>query len=332
MTRTSVNKFDSFHDLLKFGHSLRFPSGGAATGALAQSGLYDDRSHAGISDRENDFCEMKDWLSKNALFSKSDDSAMSLHPETKQKKLAAGLISAWENYKLSFVAMKNKAWVHPFGVESSLCVALAKDFTDETIDKVFEGASLPQFCIREAKKARDAGIGIHQAYGSYRKMVQAFYDKEVENGLMESSRPQFVIQAKKLIDMKSQSKMLRDHDWKDIVDAHITADVTPDHVYAIYEQIRKLPKGSDDVAKELYGKIFETPYRINSGSLIVHEDDVVYEVGSKVMINCSRTTGTIESIDGDSIRVESDEKYTLSLSGISFDVVLEAEGAKELSM
>lgn len=327
MTQQTNRRFDSFHDLLKFGHSLKFPGGAAATGSIANSGLYEDRSHGGISDRDNDFYEMKEWLAKNGLFVKDSIGRQS---EMMQKKIAAGLINSWESYKLSFVAMKNKAWVHPFGVESSLCVALAKDFTDETIDKAFEGAVLSKFCIQEAKKARDAGIGIHQAYGSWRKMVEAFYQKEVENGLTESSRPQFVVQAKKLIDKKNQSMLVPDGEWEGIIETHITAEVTPDHVYELYEQIRELPKGSDNVANELYGKIFETPYRINSGSLIVKANEVSYEVGSTVMINCSRKSGVVESVDGDSVCVMSDEKYTLSLDGVSFDVVAETQRSREL--
>lgn len=320
MSSQPERKFDSFMDVLEFGHSLRFPGKESMSAALAHAGLYQDRSHAGISDRENDFFEMREWLKKNLLLSKSDDSFNNSRPEPEQRKFAAGLVRSWESYKLSFIASKNKPWVNPFGIESSLVVALAKDFSDETIEKVYSGSTLSGYCIKEAKAARDAGIMIHQAYGSWRLMAKAFYDNEIENGLVKTSRPQFVIEARKLINAYNKSQLVPDREWNELVETHILADITPDHVFAIYEQIRKLPKESDGAASELYGKIFETHFRINKSGLIVNSGYVDYALGDKVMINFSREIGVIESLDETGVVVMTDVKNTVSFEGISIDI------------
>jgi hypothetical protein len=326
MNTNSEKKFDSFADLFRFSHSLRFPDGNAATGALAKSGLYDDWSRH-MPDKDVDFSAMKEWLENNDLLSMTNYHDINAKSESEQKEIASGFIKAWEKYKLSFVAVRNKAWVNPFGIESSFVSSLAKDMSDETIERVFENSVLSKYCINEAKAARDSGIGIHQAYGSWRKMVEAFYEKEIESGLTETKKPQFVIQAKKLL---NEENLIPEFKWREVAENHIIAEITPDHVYSIYEQIRKMPKGNDDLINDLYGKIFETPYRMSAGSVIVKADEVTYEVGKKVMINCSRKIGVIESIDNDSVCVISDEDYTLSPDGISLDVRSENDMAREI--
>jgi hypothetical protein len=331
---------DTFDEKLKRAHAFRFPGGnlrvagaGSVDNSMALSGLYSDRSEGGITAVENDYIEMINWLKTTGIYDETrhDEAEYADIDNSRQNKMGAGLLNLWESYKFSKIVHKDLAWVSPYGLQSALSSALITRFDADSITEALKDTAVPKYTIREAKKAMESGVGIHQVYGSWEKMVMAFYKHDVELSLnaKNEGRIHFKLDAKALI-LKNNAQWLHvsKAEWKKVAEMHIMAELTPDQISEVYKAIAherlKSAKEKREINKDeiaaCYNTIDKSGLGLDGNGRIKYREDIGFKEGDAVYNFETKETGIVTEVIGSVIIVDTQYgQATWDKSGITRD-------------
>lgn len=302
MKKHDLSGHIDFAELLKQHHGFKFPIRREYGSALADSGLYEDRSDSGLTMCENDHYEMLQWLSDkmNVDIKKPDQLGM---PVPRQREYAHHLIESWEQYKLTQVVTRNLPWVHQSRVHTALVAGLATDFSDATLHRTLHDSTFPDYLIREAKKAESAGVGIHQAYGSYENMVRKHYSHQKDLGVTGMTKVHFVIAVR---DMIRETVKPSEDAWQRLAETYLIDQRNPDYVDGLYKQLIKLPMGDIDGANTIYNEIRKSDFRLGPNGKIVHVDSATYEVDDEVSVRGASAPCRVTEVGEKGLTVNTD--------------------------